>query len=437
MKHHMTDGDLVRWDSASLDHAALCRLIRHFLAVCPECRSRYGDELICRFERLPDDSIPEPLVPVDYDAAIDAALEGALYWFGRQGAGAPSPGEPADRSAERCGVSRIEDLLARSFAARYRDPKEMLLLANLAQIAAANLDPMELGPERTADLQARTWGELANAHRVNDDFRSALEALNRAATLREIGSGDRLIRARLTELYASYLNSTRYFDEACEILGAVEKLYREAGDFHLAGRALVVRGIYERHRGEPHAACRLFELGLRDLNVDRDPELILTARQSYIATLVDCGEYRRARRELFTSGLRQALAGQPLHLLKIAWTEGEILKGLGERERAEAAFLEARKGFLERGQRFRAGLVGLDLVALYLEEVRHGEAALLAQEIFQSLRALGVAREAERALHLLSEACAQGVASGLVARHVRHFLERLEREPHLRFRLPA
>jgi tetratricopeptide (TPR) repeat protein len=346
-------------------------------------------------------------------------------------------GEHSDQAVQFHGAARIDDLLARSFGARYRDPKEMLFLANLAQIAAANLDPSELGPERTADLQARAWGELANAHRVNDDFRSALEALNRAATFREVGTGDVLLRARLTELYASYLNSTRYFDEACEILGAVDLLYREAGDTHQAGRALVVRGIYECYRGELGAACALFERGLRDLNPDRDPELLLTGRQSYIVTLVECGEYRRAHRELFASGLRKAAADQPLFLLKLDWVEAAILAGLGKRQRAEAAFLCTRLGFSEAGQAFNAGLVGLDLAALYLEDGREQDAAALAQDIYESLRSLGVAREAERALQLLVQACERGVASGLVARHVRHFLERLEREPHLRFRLPA
>jgi tetratricopeptide (TPR) repeat protein len=437
MKFHMTDEHLAQLDSARPDPSALCRLVRHFLADCPECRNRYGSELLCRFERLPEGAIPQPVAPIDYDSALDAALEGALYWFDRQGDRAEPPGESTVRSADAGGASRIDDLLARSFAARYRDPQEMLLLANLAQIAAANLDPSELGPQRNADLQARTWGELANAHRVNDDFRSALEALNRAATLREAGTGDRLIRARLTELYASYLNSTRYFDEACEILGAVDQLYREAGDIHQAGRALVVRGIYERYRGEPQAACALFERGLRDLDPDRDPELILTARQSYIATLVDCGEYRRAHRELFASGLRKAVEDQPLFLLKIDWVEAEILAGLGRRQRAEAAFLSTRRGSISAGQTYNAGLIGLDLAALYLEGGRDREAAVLAQEIYESLRTLGVAREAERALQLLVQACERGVASGLVARHVRHFLERLEREPHLRFRLPA
>ncbi|HEV7670073.1 MAG TPA: hypothetical protein VGS22_16255 [Thermoanaerobaculia bacterium] len=437
MKFHMTDDDLAQLDAMHPDHDALRRLVRHFLADCPECRTRYGAELYCRFERLPDEAMPEPVVPIDYEPALDAALEGALYWFDRQGDRAAPTGECTERTADLTGAVRIDDLLARSFAARYRDPQDMLLLANLAQIAAANLDPLELGPERTADLQASAWGELANAHRVNDDFRSALEALNRAATFREAGSGDRLIRARLTELYASYLNSTRYFDEACEILGAVEQLYREAGDIHLAARALIKRAIYERYRGEPKAACAMFERGLRELDSIRDPQLLLTSRQSYIATLVDCGEYRRASRALFTSGLRHAFAAQPLHLLKVAWVEAEILVGLGKRDRAETAFRETRQGFLDRGQGYRAGVVGLDLAALYLEDGREQEAAVLAQEIYESLRALGVAREAERALQLLVQACERGVASGRVARQVRHFLERLEREPHLRFRLSA
>ncbi|MEP7013368.1 MAG: hypothetical protein ABJC13_23860 [Acidobacteriota bacterium] len=382
---HMTVAHLAQLDSAHPDRVLLRRLVRHFLAGCTKCRARFGVELFCRFERMSEAMIPSPVQPIDYDAAIDAALEGALYWKNRE----PVPAEPADALPLRdtpSRSSRVLILLDQSFAERYRNPRSMLLLALLAQAGADDLDPADLGPRATADLRADAWGELGNAYRLNEGFRAALHAFDRATGLLAIGSGDPGVGARIAGLYASYLSSTRCWDDACEILGDVERVYRRIGDQHLAGRTLISRAIYERYRGNPVVACDLFELGIQAIDSDRDPDLALAARQSLIATLVDCGEFRRCQRLLFESGLRRAGAELPLFLLKVDWVEAATLAGLGKRERAEEVFRETRRRFLAAGQLFDAALVGIDLVDFYLQDGRQAAAAALRREILESLR---------------------------------------------------
>ena len=59
-----------------------------------------------------------------------------------------------------CGAGVCEALLARSWAARHRDPGQMLRLALAAREVAAGLCLRDLGAKDVAALQARTWGEL-------------------------------------------------------------------------------------------------------------------------------------------------------------------------------------------------------------------------------------------------------------------------------------
>src|SRR5947209_1354894 len=70
---------------------------------------------------------------------------------------------------------RCEALLELCRALRSSDPEGMVLAASLAVQLAERLGSSS-APE-TADLQARAWGELGNAHRVSDDLPAAENAL--------------------------------------------------------------------------------------------------------------------------------------------------------------------------------------------------------------------------------------------------------------------
>ncbi|HSS49431.1 MAG TPA: hypothetical protein VLX28_10825, partial [Thermoanaerobaculia bacterium] len=66
----------------------------------------------------------------------------------------------------RAGLGVYEALLARSWAVRFDDPREMCRLAEAAVEVAARFSPRVHGAQPVADLRARAWGELANACRV-------------------------------------------------------------------------------------------------------------------------------------------------------------------------------------------------------------------------------------------------------------------------------
>lgn len=249
------------------------------------------------------------------------------------------------------------------------------------------------------------------------------------------GTGNLLLAARVAELRASLLSSRRLFSDACELLEHAHRIYDSLGDRHLAGRALVILGIYTDYYGEPHEGMRLLKQGLAMLDRERDPALVVSSTENLVELMVRCGEHRQARRLLLESGLRRALADQPLNLLKLRWVEGHIFAALGKLARAEAAFEDVRAGFLERRLDYRAAIAGLDLAAVWLEQGKATQVEELAREMLATFRHLGIQREALKALDFLHKACEQSAVTPGLVRHIGRFLRDLEREPQLRFRV--
>jgi len=216
-------------------------------------------------------------------------------------------------------------------------------------------------------------------------------------------------------------------------LDRVHNLYLEAGDQHLAGRALISKGISSRCHGYPREAVSLLEEGLSLLDKGRDLQLVSIGNQALLDALTDCGEFRQASRLLLQSGLREAFAAEPLNLLKLRWVEGKIHAGSGRLAQAERAFSDVRHEFLRSGQFYDAALVGLELAAVWLRQGRSAQVAALAEDLHATFDDLGVQAEAARALYFVREACRRQAVTVSMIERVRQFLERLPWHPGLRF----
>src|SRR6185295_9509870 len=163
------------------------RVVRHLLSGCAGCRARVFGSAVAE-----DDAV--------YDACIGRALEAVRGWREERGPGLALVRAKGwahltrqERLALPGGWAGVEILLEASFQARYRDPKEMLRLAQRARTAAGRLDPAPIGDRALADLKARAWAELSNAYRVNEDFDKAWDAILRARKFLEQGTGDLML----------------------------------------------------------------------------------------------------------------------------------------------------------------------------------------------------------------------------------------------------
>jgi tetratricopeptide (TPR) repeat protein len=446
---HLGKGEIGDFLSGRLDAAARQRVLRH-LGSCSPCRQRLksaaeillGDEPWMAAEPVAEDQYEEALARSTVFARSlgkrwrkeGEKLERALTLLDQAPGGLGDESFPWRQVQALHGWPLCEALLRKSYEARFTDPKRMLNLAESAAGVAKHLKTEKYPwPGFVADLRARTFAELGNAYRVNDRFSEADAAFERAIGFLEEGTGDPLLQARVLDLFASLRSAQRRLDDAIEMLELVYGLYLEAEDRHLAGRALISKGMNTRCQGHPREAVSLFERGLQLLDLGRDPQLSSIGRQVLLDALTDCGEYRQASALLLQSGLREAFAAEPLNLLKLRWVEGKIHAGLGRPEKAERAFIGVRREYLRLGQVYDASLVGLELASVWLRLGRSAQVRELAEEMYQTFVELGVQPEAARALYFVREAClVQAVTVAMIER-VRHFLERLPWHPGLRF----
>jgi tetratricopeptide (TPR) repeat protein len=285
------------------------------------------------------------------------------------------------------GLGVYEALLAQSWASRFADPKEMLRLAEAAAEVAQGLNPKRYGSRRVADLQARAWGELANAYRVLDRLRSAQHYFGKAYALLQRGTGDLYLKARLFDLEASLLGKWREFPMALQRLTSLASLYQDLGEPHLAGRAFIVRALYTFYSGDPEQAVKLNETGVSLIDRERDPALLMLALHNLLLFLIDLGQYSQAKRSLFDNR-RNLIYKDRINSLRLRGIEGRISYGMGEWLSAEIACREVKAGLIDVGLMFYAALVSLELAMVLrsLERIEEAEQEVIAaRDIFLSL----------------------------------------------------
>ncbi len=410
------------------------RQVRHLLSGCPECASRVFHSI------AEEDAV--------YDACIDRARqavrgEEGLWREEREKrdqylALVRSKGwdklTREERDALPGGWAGVEVLLAVCFEARYRDPRQMLRLARQAKSAAEELDPAFYDERRLADLQARALAEFGNALRVNEQFERIREVLERARLLlKDQGTGDLLIRARIDDIEGSFWKDQRFLRDADDLLASACRKYLRVGERHLAGRALVKKGLNRIIDAQPQEAVAVLRQAVPLLDAERDPELIETARHNLLFALADAGEYREASELLLRSGLRQKFADDPLNLLRLRWVEAKILAGNGRFAAAEKALSDVRASFRVRRLELVATIAGLDLAKVLFQQGR-------MEPFHRLLRELRVAAEAHRLPDAVSQALAtlelmyqaQTVTLPMVEA-VQRFFQRLQHNPRFRW----
>ena len=206
------------------------------------------------------------------------------------------------------------------------------------------------------------------------------------------------------------------------------------GDQHLAGRALISKGIYTGYKGDAEEAIRLVAEGLSTLDAGRDPGLVTLSVQARAWFMLDVGRFLEARAAL--GELRERDLSGRVNELKVRWLEGHIAAGLLELDQAEQALRQVREGFEEIGLGYKAALVGLELGAVWLRQSRSEAAAGMALECSDVFLAMGIQRELLASILVLRKAAeTQGLTLALFQEAIAT-LQEAERGPG-RFRTPA
>jgi len=419
-------------------------VVAHLVRGCAVCQQRMASLASMVFADGPI-APPKPLVSgAEYDFPLFRAFAAARLYAEtrsrekakarrRGGYGFPKEVPPLEAVPSAAGASEsmrhCEVLLQQCRALRFADVEGMILTASLAVTLAERLDANHEDPRELADLRARVWAELGNAHRIADDLGSAEAALARALELSGHGSGDPLLLARLADFTASLRNEQHGFEEAHRLLDWVYAIYRRLGDRHMAGRALISKGLSVYLALDAEQAIPLLQQGIALVDATRDPKLIVSGVHGLLVCLVDCERMAEARALLDAGRALYDVYGERLDAPRARWLEGRIAAGLGDDAAAEQAFLQACASFQEADLPLGTALVSLDLAALWLRQGRTAEIKGAVDEMVAIFRARHVHREAIGALLLLKKALQKDRATAALIQAVAAELRQLEGLP--------
>jgi tetratricopeptide (TPR) repeat protein len=331
----------------------------------------------------------------------------------------------------------LERLLDHTQEQCFGDPLAAESLSRLALCLTDVLDVYRYGDERIEDMRARAWSYVANSLRIRFELRQAEKAFETAFDHLRQGTGDSLEQAMLLDLQASLLRAQRRLSEAERLLLRALRTYRELGETHRVGRALISMTTVHEQAGTPEKSIPLLYDALKLIDRDREPRLLWTAHHNLITVLADVGRFMEAQRLFIQARPLYAKYSDGYVLNRRQWVAGKIARGLGQTGKAEAHLQAAREGFTSEGRISDAAAVSLDLASLFAEQRKTAELKQIAEETLAIYSSQQVEREALAAFSFLRQAALAERANLEVVAGVANFFKRLQHDPDLVFVQPA
>ena len=413
---HLSLETLAKWLTGGLEQEEMLRLvIPHFLARCPVCRERreeiarlqkevgHWDEVVVVLEGREAPGLWEGLEERPYSEQLRTVEE--------------------DEGLHAWGLCQL--LLKKSREAVFNDPGKAVELANLALRIVRHLGTA-YDPNWVMDLRARCFAYLGNARRVLGELRSADDAFVKAERcLARSSSGNPEVQAEILGLESSLRRAQRRLPEALVLMDHTLALYRDAGDAHGIGKAILKKAKILEEMGELGQAIGLLRERATEIDLSQEPQLFFYGRFNLLSCLVAAEHHEEAEQLLSDIRVLVEQRAQPIDLLRLRWIEGLIHLGRGRIGPAEAALREVQRSFLERHMGYDAALVSLDLALLYAQEGCVEDLKKLAAELMPIFESRDVHREAIIALLMFQRACEEET---LTVDLVRQFAEYLRRE---------
>jgi tetratricopeptide (TPR) repeat protein len=406
---HLTSEQIGKLLAGTLSRKEARPVVAHLFTCCDTCLAALS---------------PEPATEEDFDQPISATFEVVLgrtreiakakRWLedyllgGRRVAFLDLPLFQRKRLStwDFCLV-----LLQASNSLRRDYPAQMIELAEIA-VEASRLVPLApYGLRKVRDLEARAWGELANAYRVADDLARSESALRRAFERFDRGTGDPLLLARLHDLAASLFIARRRFEDASRSLDIAYALFTDSRDRHAAGRVLISAGRLAAHLSDLEAACVRLYKGLKQIERRRDPDLVFLTLHNLLLYTFELGHFAEAWQLLQEMRPLYSMRAKRIDQTRLIWMEGRIAVALEKFEEAELALKQTKEEFQRAGLFYHAAVAGLELAAVWFRQGQTSQVKGIVGELVASFGRVRVQREALAALVMLQQALAQERAS--------------------------
>ncbi len=311
---------------------------------------------------------------------------------------------------------------------RSTDPREALVIAELASGIADSLPDGSYPPIITAQLRAHAWKDRSQILSYLGRYDEALGALDHAekqfdafGTLAHDHALVRFCRAIL-------LQHVRRFDEAQSILDECRKVFRSHGDEQTYLKCTLAIGHLMARRGDYRGAREVIAPLVHDDS--------MIATQARIA-LGWCAMHLGAAAEaidLFDQAASSCRRfGRELEAVRAAYGAGSAMLRVHRFHDAIATLLSTRKMFLARGLVEEGGLSGLGIVEAQLVLGQVAAARKLAAALVREFTDANLNRRAVAALAYLTDAIAASNATPEIVRDVHTYVVALQTDPNCEF----
>lgn len=318
-------------------------------------------------------------------------------------------------------------LRAKSRMVGRRDPRRGVQVADLALKSLDAVDEMAVGSQTLANWKAQGWAWLANARATANDLRGAEQGISSAERFLQLGSHDPLTEGDVALFKATLRRDQRRFPEAWGHLEQAGELYKDCDRQDLIGTVLIAKATVRYEEGDALGAIPFLQEALVRMDEATDGFLKLAIYHNLVTAYAETGQYSQALELLPQTRHLASIWGKGFYEIRLRWVEGIILRGRGQFEQAEMAFLDAREQFTRFGDLVGAALVCLDLAALYYRQNRMAEVEKLSASMVPMFNALQQQREAYAALALFQRAVEERNLTNVVIEQARKNLQRAQR----------
>jgi ATP/maltotriose-dependent transcriptional regulator MalT len=183
------------------------------------------------------------------------------------------------------------------------------------------------------------------------------------------------------------------------------------------------RGIVERREGDAAGAIATQREVMALLDPAAEPFLFLSAISNLALALCDADRFAEAAGVIAAHEELYRHQESPRTLVKESVLRGRVAHGLGQVDRAECLFRDARDRAMEQRDFFSASLASLDLATLFLEQGRSHELREVAALLGPVFEAHDLRQEATAALLLFTRAALSDEITVEMVRRLRWKLE--------------
>jgi tetratricopeptide (TPR) repeat protein len=345
--------------------------------------------------------------------------------------------ERVERHARYVTAGAVRVLSEAANAACERSPLHARRLAEAAVAIAQQLSADDYSQDTVDGLRGLAWKECANALRFLAEYPAALDAVDRAErafSRRGPGAYEMGGLAYIRAVIFTYMDR---LDEATRQAQESARISAAYGDMKAWIRARSVEaGVLFYRREFPLAADAFAQLRAY---AESNEDLIGMARHSYhVATcFLELGDARGALPLLLDARKTFAERHVTTDLIATDWKLGVLARVAGNFEASVAQLRTTSESAEQLGLPEEAAHITLDLIESLLLLGRNRELSRLCSQVMRYFRTSGKLRQALTAAAFLKEAATQGNLRVDSVRHVRSFVERLERQPDLLFAPPS